>query len=523
MKQARQILVVEADWVSRGVLQRALAQSGYEVTTAADVIDVRRQLLPATIGSFDGVVAGCRILDTHTVELLAWIKERDANLATILVTDGGERQLVTASPSGDAVTFLERPIELEKLRDAVAQAVERTQRQRHLAKSETAIKELRRAQEWMLGADVLGSPVRVEVCFHPKHEAGGDFFSRFRPAPNHLFFLLTDVSGHDLQAAYISAYFQGVVRGMLERAAQVEEIFAAFNRFLLEEWVEDGACGRQPVTIDTSVAACAILIDSLTQTAKVLTHGTPAPVYWRSEGDAQVVGETGGFPLGWFPGSLAQGVVQSIAGGGSFCLWTDGLEEVAERRGVSALSLACALHRAKARGQKLVELDTAADDILVADIHLVSEHLPAGLFRPLILEQYHGGQAGEIDELQAFWRRSLTLAVPELPEARLHDVLLASREALLNALVHGCGGSPELRASFQAAYSASANSIRVRVGDPGPGHHFDLAQRLAQASQELVERHHGLILVKHLANTLEFERNGASVIMDFDWPSPPPS
>jgi len=40
----------------------------------------------------------------------------------------------------------------------------------------------------------------------------------------------------------------------------------------------------------------------------------------------------------------------------------------------------------------------------------------------LILEQYHGGQAGQIDEMQAFWARSLMLAAPDLPETILHDV-----------------------------------------------------------------------------------------------------
>jgi len=136
--------------------------------------------------------------------------------------------------------------------------------------------------------------------FSPKHEAGGDFFSPYRPAPNQLFYLLTDVSGHDARAAYISAYFQGVVRGMLECAAPVDGIFAAFNRFLLEEWNQAEMFGARPDGINASVAACAIRIDSAAQTATVWTHGTPAPVYWLPDGDAEVVSQTGGFPLGWF-------------------------------------------------------------------------------------------------------------------------------------------------------------------------------------------------------------------------------
>ena len=515
MNPGRQILVVEDDQVSRSFLECALTKQGYAVTTAEDATEAQEQLAPAALGTFDCVVTDYRMPGGNGLELLAWIKARDPGLATILVTAEGEKHLVAESLRGGAVDFLDKPIDLAKLRTAVAQAVQRTLRQRNLTESESAVRELGRAQERMLGVDDFTGPVRVDVCFHPKHEAGGDFFSRFRPAPGQLVCLLTDVSGHDPQAAYLSAYCHGVVRGMIERAAPVAEIFAVFNRFLLEEWQHPGAGGRQPAVIEASVAACAIALNFSANSATVLTQGNPAPVYWSPDGDARVIGELSGFPLGWFPDLLVRDVVQTLSGGDSFCLWTDGLEALAAKQGVSALSLACALQRAKARHERLAELAAAADDILVADLHLSSEPATTAPFRPLILEQYHGGQAGEIDEIQAFWWRSLTLAAPELPEDRLHDVLLASREALLNALHHGCGGRAGQSATYQAAYSTASQTLRVRVSDPGPGHHFDLARHERRAGRELVENQRGLILIKHLASTVDFARNGASVVLDF--------
>ena len=304
---------------------------------------------------------------------------------------------------------------------------------------------------------------------------------------------------------------------MLERSAPVDEIFATFNNLLLKEWSREGTSDSKPAGVDASVAACAILIDSTAQTATVFSHGTPAPVYWHTDGNARLLGESGGFPLGWFPDFAAAGVVQPILEGGSFCLWTDGLQDVAEKKGVSELSLAFALQRAKARNEKLAAIDWATDDILVADIHLSAEHRAPDSFRPIILEQYQGGQTEEIDEFQAYWERSLVLAVPEMPEALLHDVLLCSREAVLNALKHGCAGQPAAAATFQNAYCSETRTIRVRVCDPGPGHHFDFQQTAMHDDQEFTKGHLGLMLIQHLASRAELQRGGATIIMEFTW------
>ena len=513
----RRVLVVEDDPVSRSFLQLALARQGYAVTAAEDAIVAKEQLTSAGIRTFDCVVSDFRMPGCTGLELLAWIKGQDPGLATIIVTAEGERNLIAESLRGGAVDFLDKPVDPKKLNASVALAVQETRRQRRLAESDSAVQGLGRAQARMLSTDAGCQAVGVEVCFHPRHEAGGDFFSRFRPAPDQSFCLLTDVSGHDVQAAYISAYFQGVVRGMLEHTVSADQIFVTFNRLLLEEWNHAGEFERPAAGIEASIAACAVLIDSAARTATVLSQGLPAPVYWLPDGDARMVGEGGGFPLGWSPDFAAQGVVQSVAGGGSFCLWTDGLKEAAEKCGVSELSLAWALQQAKSGNRRLAEIESATDDILLADIHLLPDHQDPQAFRPLILEHYHGGQTGEIDELQAFWQRSLMLAAPELPAARQFDVLLASREALLNALQHGCGGRPEHRASFQIACCPSRQAVRVRVSDPGPGHHFNLAEHERHAAEDLAETHRGLILVNHLASGVDCQRNGASLKMDFTW------
>lgn len=515
--EIQRVLVVEDDPASLTYLTLALTRQGYLVASAESAAEARDQLSPARIQTFDCVITDYRMPESSGLDLLAWIQEREPELATIIVTAEGAKDLVTASLRGGAVDFLEKPVVVRKLQPAVARAVEHTRRQRRLTGSERAIQEVGRAQEWMIGAEAASGRARTRVAFHPKHAAGGDFFSHFRPGPGQLLCLLTDVSGHDVRAAYHSAYFQGIVRGMLERAAPLAEIFATFNRFLLEKEALRGRHDTEAAELPVSLAATALLIDSAGRVATIHSHGAPAPVYWRADGAANIAGANGGMPLGWFADFASPGVAQPIAEDGAFTLWTDGLEEVAERLEVSALSLACAVQQARERGEKLPQLESALDDVLLADIELAPAENDARRFRPLILEAWHGGQAGEIDTLQARWERSLRLAVPRLPEAMLHDILLASREAVLNALLHGCDRSPAAQAGFQAAYCAAAQTIRVRIDDPGPGHAFDVARHEARAAHELVEQHHGLILMKHLASRLEVARQGASITMDFSW------
>lgn len=517
---APHILVVEDDPIGRDLLQIALANRGYSVLAAANAAEAQECLSPAKINGFECVVTDYRMPAMNGLELLGWIRERDPGLATILVTAQCEKELVADSLRGGAIDFIDKPVDIKTLQQAVARAVEQTRRYRHMAESESAVREIGRTQQRILDAHRIHGRGIVEVHFYPKHEAGGDYFTHFQFGGDRLFCLLTDVSGHDPQAAYVSAYFQGYVRGLLQRNATVPEIFYGFNRLLLREWNQDGDSANGETNVETSVAACAVQVDFSNRTARVFAQGTPAPVYLSQDGAVGVVGESGGTPLGWFPTLPLQQVIHPIADGNSLYLWTDGFEDLADRLGVSRLSLACALQQAKERSQPPACIQAANDDVLMAVVHLAAPE-PAEDLRPLISESYHGGQSTEIDEMQSYWRRSLAIAIPELTDSQMHDILLASREIMLNALIHGCARRADRKADFQIAYLPKSRTLRVRVDDPGPGHRFDIARQERLAALELVEAQQGLLLVERLASHLAFERGGAGVKMDFKLSSDP--
>ena len=139
---AQRVLVVEDDPASLSFLQFALAKHGYDVFAAEDADSAEAQLAAAGLGAFQCVVADYRMPERTGLELLAWIKGWDPTLATIIVTAESEQGLVKQSLRGGAADFLDKPVDADKYRAAVQRAVQHTQRQRRMAESETAVREL---------------------------------------------------------------------------------------------------------------------------------------------------------------------------------------------------------------------------------------------------------------------------------------------------------------------------------------------------------------------------------------------
>jgi len=525
-RRPQRVLVVDDDLTSREMVRLALEMNGYAVVAAAGVPAARQELTAAGFETFDCVVTDYLMPEATGLELLAWLQAKASKLATIILTGKGEKDLVADSLRGGAVDFLEKPVDLTQLRTAVSRAIAQTRQQRHNDEMRSSVAEMGRTQAWMMRAQTATVPVQVEICFHPKLEAGGDFFSHFNPEPDQYYCLLADVSGHDLRAAYWGAYFQGVVRGMAEGARSLPEILHFFNRLLVAEWNRLS----QPAAT-TSVAVCALAMDFKHQTASVILCGTPAPVYVAPDGRAEFLADQGGSPLGWFEDFGAQSRDLSTAGAGAFLLWTDGVDDLAEKNGVHALSLGWALQQASRSGRRPEVLAAATDDILFVELLLSPAPRSPARWRPLVLERYAGGQAARIDELADAWSRSLELAVPGLDQTVRHDLLLAAREAVLNALQHGCRNDPGQSATFQIGYEPAGQRLRVWVDDPGPGHDFDLVAHENALANGLLDQHRGLVLMHRLSRALIFERHGAGVIMEFGpepcdakviSPAPPP-
>jgi len=92
------------------------------------------------------------------------------------------------------------------------------------------------------------------------------------------------------------------------------------------------------------------------------------------------------------------------------------------------------------------------------------------------------------------------------------EVETALREALANAIVHGCKGDASRKVQFSVCCDESRGMLIV-VRDPGPG--FDPASLpSATAGQQLYSTHgRGIYLINQLMDEVHFERGGAEIHM----------
>lgn len=504
------VLLVEDDRFARQFAELLITRAGYDAVPTDSAEAARAAVLDRDADYFSCLLTDHLLPGDSGLELLQWMKGHDPTLAGVLMTADDRKSLVEEALQSGAVDFINKPIRLEPVRDAIEKAVAATGQRRQMAQMERDVKQVADVQRRMVLRDGATAGFQ-RVCFHPKHQAGGDSFSQYQISARRLVALMTDVSGHDLKAAFVSAYFQGMVRSMLESGRPLEYVFERCNRFLLEEW---GSADAVPA----SIAACSVLLDWDSNSIEVLTCGAPDPILARPDGRLANLGSRGSPPLGWFPEVSGSRISIPMSAGEIF-LWTDGLDDLARQLGIAALSAACALFRAPDRDQTPAWLAQGNDDILVARLPLCRPNdrrdaCAQPCCSPLMAEEYSPARVNEIDGMQGFWERSLRFALPDLNEDVLHDALLCSREAVLNGLRYGCRAAQD-RVSFQVSLLAKGPRLRVRVEDPGPGHDFDFEEHARATEESLIEHHRGLILMSHLPCGFESARHGAAIVMDF--------
>lgn len=504
------ILVVDDEAVSRTLLEYFLNKANYSTVSVDSAGAARHYIAQHGPAAVQCVVTDYRMPGETGLELLIWLKQQDRALSVIMITATTEREFVAETLRGGATDFLDKPIAEDALLQSVARAIELTQRDREMAEAERAIHQVGKTQHQLFG---LGPEVaqRIDVCFNPKHQAGGDFVNYFQLTPDTFLVLTADVSGHDLHAAFISAYFQGLMRGMLESGQAIETVLTKFNRFLLEEWGVRHA--NTSAEAQASVCVCTALVELGHPIVTLSNHGVPQPWHVASDGRLTRCKTENGPPLGWFGDLPIISHQQECGANGQLILWTDGLEDLAETLAVSPLSLATALHRAHTTGQPPPHISSAKDDVLVVTIQLAPEPSTEVEWKPLLHESYSGTKSPAVDEWQNLWERSLELALPDMPESRRFDVLLALRESMINAIIHGCAGQPDRKAHLTISVNFAQRTLRSIISDPGQGH--DFSRQPHEEADELADLHRGLNLINRLATQLTANRKGAELILDF--------
>ncbi|MBI5767724.1 MAG: response regulator [Verrucomicrobia bacterium] len=499
---AGRLLVVDDDSATLRICDTLLRKEGYRVAVACSAAEARHIVAVEGTAAFAAVLSDFRMPTEDGLSLLSHLRSIDPSLSTILMTAEGEKDLVAQAMREGVNSYVDKPFAPKAVRDAVLAAVAATHRQRQLRHDASSARAVAATQRLLLGREAakLGGRLRLSSRAHAR--AGGDFASVFGLGDDRFVVFVTDVSGHDLRAAYHSVYLQGVARGLLAEGADLVQVFTHLNRLLLDEWNTRGR-------IELSLAACAVAIDLRAQTSQLINCGLPCPRFSNNEGWSDVTSENGSSPLGWFD-ELPVMVSRPFAHG-RLQFWSDGLDDLAERLGVSPLALN---HRLQDEPSVLDLLPiSAADDIIAASLDLSpSGSSPAGF--PLIAESYSKPARDRIDDIQRYYEHSLRLALPTLAETTMVDALLCLREGLLNALDHGCGDDPAVLATVQVAFAPASQSLLLCISDTGAGHQFDLGNHEVAAACDLLTSHRGLIMMKNLSQNFTITSGGSRVTME---------
>ncbi|HRE84137.1 MAG TPA: ATP-binding protein, partial [Opitutaceae bacterium] len=209
--------------------------------------------------------------------------------------------------------------------------------------------------------------------------------------------------------------------------------------------------------------------------------------------------------------------VVPIVDGGTISLWSDGVEDLAASLGVDPFGLTLGLRRSIASGQRHPEFLRGARDDIMSIVVRTDVDPTTSVNDEIILRQtLRGNTESQINEYQEFWARTLSLALPDLSEAARYAILLCTREAVLNALKHGCKGSANHAVLLEISLQPDLSRVQVYICDPGEGHTFDLDTYEPQASADMLTEHRGLILISHLCDQLISERNGAELTLLFN-------
>ena len=100
----------------------------------------------------------------------------------------------------------------------------------------------------------------------------------------------------------------------------------------------------------------------------------------------------------------------------------------------------------------------------------------------------------------------------ECAHGREFEIETALREALANAIRHGCGNDPDKTVELCVACDP-ARGMLIVVRDPGPG--FDPGSIPSPVRGRNVFRHHGrgIYLINQLMDEVSFERGGTEIRM----------
>jgi hypothetical protein len=517
------ILLAEAGPDRRAPLRSWLQRAGYDVRTASDGLKAWEAFTrPATGQPFDLLLTDVALPRMDGLELIQLVRKEDPAIA-IGVLGGDENQELVKDLVGAALhlgvdELVRTPAGSEDaLASVAALLAKRTARLDQQRSQETA-QAVRQAQKSMAAAPEQGVP--LYTLYEPLADAGGDLFRCFKGGDGTVLFVVADVAGHSVLSSYAVASFLGMLSSRAAECLGLAAASATGARDPLQRLADQLNRGIQTSPFsDIPVCALLGLWSPASGRVRLLNAGIPHGLHYCRRDRHSAPVPLNGNPLGVFPEPDLEGTDLRLAPGDRLLFGTDGFFEA------RSPARACFQEAAAAHWDALADspLDWALSAICeTARIHcggtLTDDLLVMGFEQPgtdpapdpctlripsttravdLACERFRAA----LKEPSGTWRAG--------PERRF-DIVLAVREALTNAVIHGNRERPEVAVLLRWRLEAGPRGLVVSVSDQGPG--FDLAAQVPPVDP-LAEHGRGLALIRFHARTVRMD--GGTLTMTF--------
>jgi serine phosphatase RsbU (regulator of sigma subunit)/anti-sigma regulatory factor (Ser/Thr protein kinase) len=287
-----------------------------------------------------------------------------------------------------------------------------------------------------------GSGVRV----------GGDWYDVFQLASGKLVLIIGDVVGRGVLAASVMAEIRTALRAYLTEGHDLADTISLLNELLVSTGRNRGA------------TLSILELDLGSGELEVLSAGHVPPLLVTPSGDASLLEQPHGLPVGVSARQRYLTQRYSFPPGSALLLYTDGL---VERRGESideGLERLTAAARVAARGTDSSFADRVYRAILDGsplddDVALLAvESLPL----EEVLELTLGTRPDVLGGMRTTLERWLTVAGAS--ESEKFDIALSTSEAATNAIEHAYGARD---ASFVIRAECEGDAVTVTVTDAG--------------------------------------------------------
>jgi phosphoserine phosphatase RsbU/P len=324
------ILVVDDDPAIQLVLKRTLVQQGHRISLASNGCE---GLLQAQQSIPDLIICDWMMPLMDGLEVCQRVKEDPRLSTTFFILLTSKRSIsdrVRGLDSG-ADDFLAKPIELAELKARVRAALRIQQLTQDLQEQKHQMEtELAEASDYVqsLLPKPQDHPMKIDSCFIPSRQLGGDCFDYAWVSSNHLVMFLLDVSGHGLGAALPSVSILNLLRSRSLTGVdfhQPHQVLTALNRIFQMDNQGDkyftlwyGIYSRSDRQLRYASAG----------------HPPALLLSRRADGTCDVSRlKTPGFPIGLFPDAAFVSHSHTIEQSSQLYIFSDGIYEIPQPDG----------------------------------------------------------------------------------------------------------------------------------------------------------------------------------------------